>query len=362
MPSATDPPQPQEVPPTQRNLTIRSESLTITPNPPLVFLSFSRGVIVTGEGFQLSADEVKLEVDASEVLQDQDFELPDVPKDTEHIVRDPGQTIAEMGDELQLPQAQFTDSSLRGVRAAGDVRVKSEQGVVLTTEELVSTDGGRSWSSTSRSRLSRDDADGNHAEVAADYLLLDVESSRALARGNIEGSVIQMADDGGNSKVTFNAQSCKYNLEEKTLSIREGLEAHMGDLSLCCGSLVADLEENKLYASDTPHLLDAEQGITLDANRIEADITAQTALAEGDVWINDPVRRANLSAGLIQADFKAREYTATGSPELHYGDTFYTGQQIKITLDGDKTVIEVDGPQHAKINVEELADAGKEPQ
>jgi hypothetical protein len=189
LPSATDPPQPAELPPPAHHLTIRSESLTITPNNPLVFLSFSRGVTAASRDFQLSADLVELEVDAGELLQNQSFELPDVPRDTEHIVRDPGKTIAEMGYELELPNAQFKESSLRRVRAAGSVRVESEEGIVLTTEELISTDGGRAWGANGRSQLWRDDAEGNHAEMSADYLLFDSLASRALARGNIEVKV-----------------------------------------------------------------------------------------------------------------------------------------------------------------------------
>jgi len=361
LPAATDPPEPLELPETERQLTLESESLSIKPSRENIYLLFSGEVTVTGEDYHMSADVVELDINPDDVLKNKGFSLPKMPEDTEHIVQEPSEAIAEMGYELQLPNAQFSESSLRRVAAAGNVRVESEEGVMLTTEELISTDGGRSWASTSRSRLSRDDADGNHAEVAADYLLLDVESNRALARGNIEGSVVQVADDGGNSEVTFNAQSCEYNLEEKSLSIREGLEAHMGSLSLCCGTLLADLENNLLYASDTPHLLDSENGVSLDAYRLEANITKKTARAEGDVWISYPLRSATLSAGRVDANLEQRIYTATGSPELHYGDTTYTGQQIKITLDGDKTVIEVEGPQYARINVEELSAAGNKP-
>jgi len=354
LPAATDPPAPVEVLATERHLTLRSEALSITPSLQVVYLRFSKGVTVTSEGFQLSADVVELDINPGEVLQDQGLMLPKVPEDIEHIVREPGQTIAEMAYELELPQARFTPSSLRRVGAQGGVRVESAEGVVLTTNELISTDGGRAWAAISRSQLWRDDAEGNHAELSADYLLLDSLAGRALARGNIEGVVAQT----GYSAVTFTAQSCEMDLAEQTLHISEGLEARFRNLNLCCGSLYADLEENKLYASDTPHLLDAENGISLDATRIEADISAQTAVAEGDVWINDPVPHANLSAGRIDADLRAKVYTATGSPELRYGDSLYSGQTITISLRGEQTVIEVEGPQHARINIDELTAAG----
>jgi hypothetical protein len=116
-------------------------------------------VTASGAGFRLSADVVEVDVDAGEILKEQGFELPQVPEDVEYIVREPGRTIAEMGSELKLPQAEFTESSLRRVGAAGAVRVENSDGVVLTTTELISTDGGRAWAATGRSRLWRDDGE-----------------------------------------------------------------------------------------------------------------------------------------------------------------------------------------------------------
>jgi lipopolysaccharide assembly outer membrane protein LptD (OstA) len=357
--AADEPPAPDEVPPSERSLTLRSEALSITPGQAVAYLRFSKGVTVSGEGFQLTADVVELDVNAGEVLQG--LVVPQVPEDVEYIVREPGKTIADMGAELELPQAQFSQSNLRRVGAAGNVRVKNGEGVALTTAELISTDGGRAWAATGRSRLTRDDGAGNHAEMSADYLLLDSKANRALARGNIDGLVQQ----SGYQPVRFEAQSCEIDLAKQTLHVRDGFQAEFDELRLNCQTLFADLEKQVLYASDSPHLEgtgnDGADSVTvLDADRLELHLADRTALAQGHVRVVDRRGGIELTAGKIEADLEAMAYTASIQPELHYQDSSYTGTLITLTRKDKQTVIVVEGPQHAHINVEELTESGKD--
>lgn len=348
--AASEPPAPVGLPAGERSLTVHSEALDITPGQAVVYLRFSKGVTVSSEQFQLTADVVEVDVDSGQILSGQDAKLPKVPADVKYIVREPGKVISEMASELDLPKAQFSQSSLRRVGAAGNVRVENGEGVALTTSDLISTDGGRAWAASGRSSLTRDDGAGNHAEMSADYLLLDTQANRALARGNISGRVEQPDYQA----VVFEAESCEMDLDAQALHIRDGFHAEFGDLQLNCQTLFADLKQQVLYASDGPHLEDSATGLVLDADRVELHLAQRTALAQGQVRVEDSGRGIKLTSGRIEADLQSMVYTASNQPVLLYHDSSYTGTQITFTLGEDKTVIEVEGPQHAHINVEEL--------
>ncbi|MBN2082970.1 hypothetical protein JW859_12295 [bacterium] len=356
--AATPPPETPEIELSTRNLTLTGDRLEITPGEETTYLRFSDGVTVRGESFSLTAETVELDVITSDAWQESEIKLPQMPTDTERISRDPGQAIAEMARELELPRARFSENSVRRVGAAGDVRIESTNGIVLATAELVSTDGGRSWAATGRSTVSHNDpVTGEVSHLSADRLLLDSLTSRALARGNIEAE-FQQADL---PLVSVKAERCELNLAERTLTVTDGLQASIGEIKLCCGQLSADLSKQMLTAFDSPHIEDSATGMTLDAGLVEFQLETQLASAMDNVWINDPVREFSLSAETITADLRNQVYRAQGEPRATYQSSFYTGQVITVTRDGEKILIEIEGPQHGRINLDELPDAEELP-
>jgi len=349
--AATPPPDTPEVEPNTRNLTMTGDRLEIAPGEDTTYLRFSEGVIVKGKSFSLTAQTVELDVITNDAWQESEIKLPQMPTDTERISRDPGQTIAEMARELELPRARFSENSVRRVGATGDVRIESTNGIVLETAELVSTDGGRSWAATGRSTVSHHDPDtAEISHLSADRLLLDSLTSRALARGNIEAS-FQQTDL---PMVSVAAERCELNLEERTLKVTDGLQASIGEIKLCCGQLSADLSKQLLTAYDSPHIEDRATGMTMDAGFVEFQLETRLASAMDDVWINDPVREFSLSAETITADLLNQVYCAQGEPQATYKSSFYTGELITVTRDGERIIIEIEGPQHGRINLDEL--------
>jgi len=364
LPAATDPPEPLELPATERVYTLKSEALTITPDKQeqVTHLLFSKGVTVAGEGISLSADTVELDVKSGEVGEYKRLKLPKMPEDPEHIVREPSQTIAEMGGELQLPEARFSQSSLREINAAGHVRVESEDGIVLTTEGLKSTDGGRAWVSTGRSLLQHVDEQGNLAELSADVVQLNTESRFAEAIGNIEGSIVQR---GIADPVEFKAQKCTLELQEEKpakLAISENLVVWSGVMELHCELLTADLgtgEGNRrrgvLEASGSPLLIYGDSALQLTAETIQVDLPKNQAgpqAGEGD--------RGTLMAVITARGGVTATIEPNQLPALLAEKAPAAGEDKRPAEDqkGGKFVIDVEGSQRARLDVDQLTAEG----
>ena len=334
-------------------LVITSNRLFIQPGEEqgVYYLRFCEGVRVTGEEFALSADIVELDVTNSESMDFRTMEFPTPAADPDRIVRDPGKVIAEMAQEMKVPRADLGESSVRRVGAGGRV-VVNVQSIRLETEQLVSTDGGYTWSAESRSRLTAIDPEtGTGAKIAADYLLYDMRDGRMLARGNI---ITERIGPGG-LPLTAESQRYELDLEQQTLRASEGLKLFSGDYQMCCGRISADVANDRLLVTDSPHLMDHATGRSLDATEIESDLNGTRATARGDVQFRDPVTGLSLAADEVSVDIAAGVIRATGGPVVTYQGSSFTGEEIVITLNDDRSVtIEVTGPQQAHLNLDEL--------
>jgi hypothetical protein len=380
--AAADPPPAKQPAAEEPRMTIRGSTLRILPDGDFSYLRFSGGVTAEGEWFTLTADVAELDVLNTQLAGLRDIELPPQARDPQRIVRDPGQTIAEMFGEMELQKKRLAGSELQRIGAAGGVSLVMQRPgaatLTLTTDSLISLDGGKTWAVEQRSRLSyRDPAAGVEGALIADYLVYDDDGNHALARGNISGDA--RWDDS--APVSFEAQRCEMDLTARLLTISEGLLVRSGSLEMCCGVLSADLDARLLQASGAPRLVDRERGLELTAQTIDIELAADDASEDQDgalitarggvtasldaaqLSAEDGVARAagpiRLNAAELRADRAARTMTATGEPLLTWGDSSYRGQVITLRWEDEQHfVIEVEGPQHARLRLDELREAG----
>ncbi len=220
----------------------------------------------------------------------------------------------------------------------------------------MSTDGGRSWAASGRSTLSSSDDAGNRYTVTADNILYDMPAGRALARGNISG---EYAGGEAGEPVKLSAERVELDIARSLISASEFLEISYRGYRLCCGSLTADIAAQQVSAGDNPQLLEQESGLNATAARIDLDLETLQLHATGGIRVEDPRRGIELTAGELSADLENNRMVASGSPHLQQGDSTFDGERITVFEEDGKTVIEVDGPQRARLDVDEL-DTGKE--
>ena len=346
-------PIPQLPPPSARTFTLQSTALTIRPGQDTTYLVFSGGVSVTGKDFTLSADTVEVDVTSSIAMGGQGFKLPKKPESSERVVRDPGRAAAEMARELELPSANLTASAIKRVGAAGHVEVHGS-GLKLSTGELVSTDGGRSWSAAGRSTISGSQAKTQQSyRLEADDLLFDTQTERAVARGNISGSFTR-ADD---PPISVTAQRCELDLASQQLTASEGLTVTYGGVTLSCGDLSADFKASTLSASSSPRLTDTDNGLMLSATELSADLAAQQVNASGAIDLVSTAHGISLTAGQVSVNLKTKVLVASNAPLVRYRGSTYSGETITISDVDGKTVIEVTGEQQAHLDLDDLPDA-----
>lgn len=345
-------PQPQiQLPPSpDRNYTVVGQALTIRPGTTTTYLRFSSGVSVKGTDFTLSSDVVELDITAGGLTSGEAFSLPKVANVKERVIQDPGKVTAEMARELKLPDARFSASALKRVSASGNVHV-SAKGMSLDTTGLVSRDGGRSWATLGRCSISRTDpASGDKYELAADDVLYDTQTQRALAKGAVMGR-FRMKD---REPVDVQAEQCELNLASGALSVKGALHVQQGDLSLDCGSLEANLKQQTIMAGESPHLGQSSSGLALEANSLSVNLKTQAVVASGKITLTDSKRGVALNAGKLNADLRAKSYVATGNPVVTYGGSTFKGEKITVRQEGAKTVVEVEGEQKAHIDIDEV--------
>lgn len=348
---ASEPPPQIVLPPNpSRNYTVVGQALTIRPGTQTTYLRFSSGVSVKGTDFTLNADVVELDIEASEMTSGEALHLPKVENVKERVIQDPGKVTAEMARELKLPDARFSASAIKRVGASGNVRV-SAKGMSLSTSGLVSRDGGRSWATVGRCSIVRTDpVSGDKYELAAENVVYDTQSQRALAKGKVTGR-FGMKD---REPVEVQAEQCELDLEKGALSVKGPLHVQQGDLALECGSLEANLKQQTIDAGENPHLGQAINGLTLDASKLSVNLKHQTVVATGKITLTDSKRGVSLTAGKLEADLRAKSYIATGNPVVIYGGSTFKGETITVHQDGQKTVVEVKGEQNAHIDIDEV--------
>ncbi len=384
--AAAEPPIIEVPEPDERNFTLTSTELTITPGGETAYLRFAGNVTVSSTGtdrgtLNITADVVELDVETGSAIGELDINLPEVAEKDVRIVSDPSQVIAEMAREMKLPHAQFSGSSLRRFGAAGNVEVRSGMGV-LRTSSLVSTDGGNTWAAEERSSFTHTvELPAKHSqaiasqlptalavtgaaagpgaqtlivEFAADYLLYGAASGSALARGGIIGDISAASPDGPQLLLHLEAERFEMDLEAQVLSVSEGLRIRAGDMGMCCGELSANLLEQRIMATDGPHLEDRAQGITIDADVIEVSIDGKEAIAHGDVLVMVPQRKLRVQAVEVVVTRQENSYHAVCRyAEASVGESEFHGERVEMHLAGDRLVIEVKGEQNYRLDMRE---------
>jgi hypothetical protein len=373
---------PEISPPPERERTIQisSSGLRIAPGTETVYLQFTGDVQVTAEDFELSADYVEVDVRPEDASNLTAFELPQVGE-PEHLTRDPGARIRDMAQSIEVPRAQFSAGSLERFGAKGSVRVADvESSSILTTDELVSTDGGITWAAEGRSTLSRDPAGSQSQVVSADYLLFDTGSAVAVAWGNIIGTI---TDDAGSADVR--ASRMEVDLGQQRIAASGGIIINYGNFSLTCGTLEIGLAAGTATASEEPVLVESTSGARLAADELSVERDAGRVAATGDVSLSVSSYELELSAGSITADLNSRVITAnegvwarhsglgvelttaaltaeleaerlsaTGNPELKYRSSSYSGERIVAERTGQETQITIEGQQYGTINLDDF--------
>jgi lipopolysaccharide export system protein LptA len=344
------PPRIEMPPATARSFTLKGNALSIYPGQETTQLAFSGGVNVAGKELTLTADAVQVTVLSSTAMGGKELQLPAKPQSRESVVREPGRAVAEMAKELQLPNANLTASAVKRVDALGDVLITSKD-LRLTTSQVVSTDGGRSWAAVGRSVVTQSGAQaGEKYRLEADTLLFDTQTQRAVARGNVAGSF----ERPGQQAVSVSAQQCELDIPAQTLVASKGLTVRYGTVTLVCGDVSADFKASTLEATTAPRLVDGDKNLALTATQIDANIEGQQVTASGGVTVNETARGVTLTADKVTADLKSNVVVATGKPRLTYHDSTDSGTKITVRDDNGTTVIEVEGPQQAHINLDDL--------
>ncbi len=373
--------------PSKRKFTVYGASLSITPSSDLSYLVFTGGVRCVTAEMELSADVLEIDVQTSEVTGGTELKVPESKVGQERVVEDPGAVVRSMAAEIKVPSARFEERAIRRVGAKGNVRVKGEN-INLTTGELVSTDGGNTWSASGRSTFNSCDDKGNCYKVSADYIVYDMSAEKAVARGNIDG---QYSDKGG-EPVLISAESVTLNLKEDEFSASTAevtfdtrMMAHLtatddastkhepagqaggGPQTATTGEPGQDRQDTRLklraaelvisqkseLRPDSRQVIEATGGIAvsgllgdsgqeimLTADKLTAYFTGGTSDQSGGTSAGSPNQTIRLEA--------------TGSPHLAQGSSTFDGERIVIRLTREKIVIEVDGEQTARLDVKEL--------
>lgn len=335
-----------------RNYTLLGQALLIRPGAQTTYLRFSNGVSVKGTDFTLSADIVELDLASNEMPSAKEFKLPQLKDAGERVVRDPGQVTSEMARALKIPDARFSAGSLKRVAAAGNVRVVA-RGMALATSGLVSRDGGRSWATVGRCELQRTDpVSGDVYKLAADDVVYDTQTQRALAKGQVSGRF----QARGGQAIEIQAGLCELDLARGTASVSGALTVQYGALTLTSGSLSADLKRQSITAHDQPHLVESKYGLVLDADELNVDLAAQLITAQGGIKLHDDKRGVDLTAGKLAADMRTRQFIASDQALVTYGGSTFSGAKIVVHQEGGKTIVEVEGDQKARIDLDEVQD------
>lgn len=333
-----------------RNYTLLGQSLLIRPGAQTTYLRFSKGVSVKGADFTLHADLVELDIASGEMSSANAFKLPKLKDAKERVVQDPGRVTAEMARELKIPDARFSANALKRVAAAGKVRVEA-RGMTLSTSGLVSQDGGRSWAAVGRCDLRRTDpVSGDRYALAADEVVYDTQTQRALAKGQVVGSF----KSRNGQAIGLAAGLCELDLAQNKASASGALTVTYGALTLSCGSLTADLKRQLITAGDQPHLVEREYNLVLDADGLSVDLERELVTAQGSVAMRDEQRGVKLTAGKLAADLRSEQFTATINPLVTYRGSTFSGDKIVVRQEGGKTIVEVDGPQQARIDLDDV--------
>jgi hypothetical protein len=355
--------QPAAPPPASRPhqpgaITIAASGLRIEPGRKANFLRFQNGVHITGAGFSLRADVVEVDV-LSTALGMESMKLPKLEAPPERVIADPGATVRDMASEIRGPSARLEPSAIGRLAASGHVRVEG-QGLALETQTVYSADGGQTWSTASRASLAvRDPRRGLTGRFSARQMSFNVQAQTLLARGGLEGRLQQQ----GEAPYTLTAESLHADLERSLVEVSGDLQLAQGEVVLSAAGLgrgkpplTLDLARQTVDLASSFRLADMDQGLTLTGNGLAGSFAGHGELkANGSIRLADPRRKLLLTASAVQAQLRPLRVTASGRVHLGYGASSYDAGEAVITRQGDKYVVEIQGPQTGQIDLGALS-------
>jgi hypothetical protein len=166
------------------------------------------------------------------------------------------------------------------------------------------------------------------------------------------------------------AQRGELDLGKQHLSVAGSLTAAYGDISINCDGLNADLKAGIITTTGTATVNDSGLGVSVSSGSASVDLQSRSFTATGGVKADARQDGVTLSAaqaeGTLPDDAGKGEgapagtvIVLTGEPVVHYKDSSFTGKKITVRQESGKdgkprTVIEVEGPQKAKLNLDEL--------
>ena len=351
--AAIEPPPPAPPPAGEHTFLIAGARLTVEPGEESTYLRFSGGVTASGwltllPGLTPDASEVILSAETVELDVRGDawnsaaVQLPEVPEEEQQrIVSDPGQVIGQMRAELRLRRASIAEGNLLRFGAKGDVVVRAG-GLVLATSSLLTTDGGLTWSTEGRSTLrGQDPARGYQFMLAADYMLADSEGEIVLAQGEVEAEV----SAGASPPVKLSAHRCELDLAAR--------KARLESEQPAAGSRGRVRMATELPASaGTGEAGPGGTALTVDADVIEAGLTGRSVLAHGRVAVVAPAEGLRLRATCLRARLeRGRRSVVAYAPVVRQGGSSVRGAWLRLTFGAERSVLEVFGPQHARLQV-----------
>jgi len=335
----TDPPQILPEPERERSFTIDGANLSIIPAAETIFLKFSGGVTCSSEEMSLSADVLELDVKTGMLTTQTRLKLPEMPESVDRSTTNPGEVVRSMAAQLELPEARFNARAIQRVGAAGGVSVEF-QAFSLNTEELISIDGGNSWSASGRSVIrALDPNQKSEYELSADFLLFDARDQRALAQGNVSGKSL----NNEVPEIELQAGRVMLDATSRVLTADNWLRIRYGNYEISCGS--PDQEKAQKVETELPEMTDATVSFSFDTQQVEA---------RGGVLFEDLSDGTRISAEELSADLSRPWLEIRGDPLLTRGSNSFSGTKFVVWREDGQTIVEIEGPQSATFNLDEL--------
>lgn len=350
LPASTPRPTiPPPIKPAEVQYTITGGSLEILSHPDYREFRYENGVTFSGEGIELNASQLVVYLDYGNLEGREVIKLP--KPDPGELERDPSGAAAELAREIYMPSPELKPEMVKLIEASGGVSVQAGS-IHLYAVSLISSDGGQTWRAQGRASVSAKNAeDGGSMQLSANELVYNITSQA----GQAHGKIVSEFTIPGQPVVKLNAEQLSFDSLKQQLTASGQLRAASGELTMCCGTLTADISTQRITATDNPRLGHTGRGLTLTARELVYDMQQQVLIADGEVEARDELNQASLCAGQVVYDATNEHITASGAPKLRQGNSSYAGEVIRAWREeSGKLVVEVEGQQTGRIDVSQL--------